>query len=157
MIFNQCVARNFKTSNTWLFSQGHWPLFPEIIKKMTTANTTIVDQCGGIKITPTFCQIGKKTCTLVCCGISVISLRVPWDEKGWKSLIQSTEVLNRTKRWNNGELDLCPTVFKLSHLPSPAFELELKVYYWLSWVSSLLAADHGTSLNCMNQFHIVNL
>ena len=23
-----CVARIFKTCNTWLFSQGHWPLFP---------------------------------------------------------------------------------------------------------------------------------
>ena len=27
-IFKQCAARMFKTCNTWLVSQGHWPPFP---------------------------------------------------------------------------------------------------------------------------------
>ena len=45
--FNRCVAGIFKTCNTWPFSQGHWPLFPKIVrfKKMTTANTIIAVWC----------------------------------------------------------------------------------------------------------------
>ena len=46
-IFNQCAtahrwtARIFKTCNTWLFSQGHWPLFPYTVKLKMVANITI--------------------------------------------------------------------------------------------------------------------
>lgn len=43
----------------YLFSLGHWPLFPTWSnKEMTAANTTTI-QCEGIKIRPIyFCQMG---------------------------------------------------------------------------------------------------
>ena len=60
-IFNWCAARIFKTCNTWLFGQGHWPLSLRLAnKKTTTANTTVAFWCRGIKMIPIFCQISKK-------------------------------------------------------------------------------------------------
>ena len=54
-------------------------------RKRTTANTTVAIQCEWLKIIPIFCQIDKKN-VLLCCRILVISVCVPWDEKGWKLL-----------------------------------------------------------------------
>ena len=33
VIFKWDAARTFKTCNTWLFIQGHWPLFPKMSNK----------------------------------------------------------------------------------------------------------------------------
>ena len=54
-------------------------------KKMTIANTAITVQCEWIKIIP-ISSHQQKIYFLVCCIILVISLCVPWDEKGWISL-----------------------------------------------------------------------
>ena len=52
---HRCAARIFKTCSTWVFSQGHWPLFPETVKqKMTTANVITVIWCEWIKLIPIF-------------------------------------------------------------------------------------------------------
>ena len=55
--------------------------------KMTTANTTAVTWMNQ-NYTYFFVTLAKNViCCLVCCRILVISLCVPWDEKGWKTLI----------------------------------------------------------------------
>ena len=53
---------------------------------MTTAKTTIAVQCEWIKIIPIFLSDWQKIYFLVWHKILVISLHVPGDEKGWKSL-----------------------------------------------------------------------
>ena len=83
---NDCqlvCQRVFKTCNTWLFSQGHWPLFLYIVNSQDNSSHLVwVNQNYTF-----FCQIGKKYILCVCCTIWVIILCVPWDKNGWKSLI----------------------------------------------------------------------
>ena len=64
-------------------------------KKMTTGNTTIAVWCEWIKIT-FFCQISKN---IFFCRILVISLYVPWDEKGWKSLLYFISASHWSSAW----------------------------------------------------------
>ena len=61
VIFNWCAARNFKTCNTWLRSQGT-DLFSLRLsnKKMTIANTTIAVWCECIKIISMFLWLAKN-------------------------------------------------------------------------------------------------
>ena len=59
---------------------------------MTTANATTAIWCEWIKIILFFGQISKKY-FLMCHRILVISLWVPWDEKGWKSLPYASNCL----------------------------------------------------------------
>ena len=65
-IFNQCAERIFKTCNTWLFSQGHWPLFLRLSnEKMTTADTTVAIWCEWVKIIPIFVISAKNIFSVV--------------------------------------------------------------------------------------------
>ena len=60
------------------------------LKKMTRPNTSVAVLCDWIKIIPIFVRSVKNT-LLECHRILVISLCVPWDEKGWKSLLYGFE------------------------------------------------------------------
>lgn len=60
-MFNRRTTKKFKTCDTWLFTQEHWPLFPlGYQKEITTANTVITFLCEWMKIIPMFYQISKK-------------------------------------------------------------------------------------------------
>ena len=59
-IFNWCVGRIFKTCNTWLFSQRHWPLFPYMVK-LKNDNSQHNNNClvwMNLNYTFYFCHIG---------------------------------------------------------------------------------------------------
>ena len=56
---------------------------------MTTVNSTGAVWCEGIKIILFFLSNWQKVYFVVCHRILVISLCVPWDEKGWKWLVYS--------------------------------------------------------------------
>ena len=63
---------------------------------MTTANTIIAIQCAWIIIIPIFFVRSAKNVIhfLVCGRTWMISLCVPWDEKGWKPPIYSISALD---------------------------------------------------------------
>ena len=93
LIFNWCAIRIFKTCTTWLFSQGHWPLFPRLSNKKNDNSQPNNSRPVWMNQNYTvFCQIGKKKFFLVCCRILVISLCVPWDEKGENHCIREMQI-----------------------------------------------------------------
>lgn len=88
VIFNWFAPRIFKPCNPWPFIQGHVSLRLSN-EEMTTANTTIAIQCEWISVIPIcFVKFAKNMIHfLLCHRILEASLRVPWDEAGWKSLL----------------------------------------------------------------------
>ena len=80
--FQSVHHRIFKTCNTWLFSQGHWPLFPQIVKlkkwqqPIQQHSTTQLSGGNESKLYLFFLNSAKKF-FLVCYRILVISFCVP--------------------------------------------------------------------------------
>ena len=86
-----CAARIFKTCNIWLFSQGHWPLFPWIIKgKRDNSQHNNSHPVWMNQNKPFFGQVGKKIKFIFgvpqnCSNEFMCAVR--W--RGWKSLVNN--------------------------------------------------------------------
>ena len=101
---------------------------------MTTVNTTIVIWCEWIKIIPLI-RLAKKNGFLVCRRILVISLCVPWDEKGWKLMVyyylyQGFLSLSSVRAFSKSSVS-----FKKSN-----WFKNSRTKLWLLWLSGLSAS-----------------
>ena len=84
-IYNQRATRMFTTCNTWLLVSGT-DLFSLRLSSKKNDNQHNSHPMWRIKITPIFFVRVEKIYFRGCCRILVISLFMPWDGKGWKSL-----------------------------------------------------------------------
>ena len=92
-IFNWCATRICKTCNTWLKS-GAWTSFPldRQIRKWQQPHNSSHPMWMNQNHSYFFVRSAKKILHfLVCQRTLVISLCVPRDEKGWKSLVYRQE------------------------------------------------------------------